>query len=131
MSSPLAAAEPATGPPSGRRAWIADGFRPPRLPPTSQRAFSFHMGFTLLYALFEGIMGNAPLMAVKAMNATDVQLQLPLGMAAAGLFGSVFFGVAMARLSKKPFVLVPGFAGAAAALTMASMTTPGWFLFLA
>ena len=33
------------------------------------------MAFSLLYALFEGIMANAALMAVKAMNATDVQLR--------------------------------------------------------
>jgi hypothetical protein len=70
-------------------------------------------------------------MAVKAMNATDVQLQLPLGMTSVGLFGSVFFGAAMARRSKKPFVVVPGFAGAAAALAMAWMPRAGWFLFMA
>jgi Major Facilitator Superfamily len=131
MSSPPAAIEATTGPPPDRRGWIAEGFRPPRLPPSSQRAFSFHMAFTLLYSVFEGILGNAPLMAVKAMHATDVQLQLPLGMAAGGLFGSVCLGAAMARLSKKPFVLVPGLAGAAAALAMAWMPTAGWFLFFA
>jgi hypothetical protein len=89
------------------------------------------MAFTLLYAVFEGVIGNAPLMAVKAMNATDVQLQLPLGMTSIGLFGAVFFGAAMARRRKKPFVLVPGFAGAMAALVMAWTPRAGWFLFMA
>ena len=115
----------------GRFAWLADGFKPPPLPPSSRRAFQFHMAFTLLYAVFEGIMGNAPLMAVKALNASDVALQLPLGMASVGLFGSVFLGAAMARRRKKTFVLVPGFTGAAVALAMAWMPGARSFLFMA
>jgi MFS family permease len=130
MSSPLTAAGQAAVRSPGRFMWIANGFKPPRLPPSSRRAFSFQMAFTLLYAVFEGITANAPLMAVKAMNATDVGLQLPLAMASAGLFGSVFFGAAMARRSKKPFVVVPGFVGAAAALAMAWMPGAGGFLFM-
>ena len=86
------------------------------------------MGHALLYALFEGVMGNAPLMAVKAMNATDVQLQLPLAMTSVGLFGSVFLGAAMATRRKKPFVIVPGFAGAVSALLMAWTHSAVWFL---
>lgn len=89
------------------------------------------MAFTLLYAFFEGIVANAPLMAVKAMNASDTQLQMPLAMTSAGIFGAVFFGAAMATRPKKPFVLVPGFAGAAAALAMAWAPQAGWFLFMA
>jgi hypothetical protein len=89
------------------------------------------MAFTLLYALFEGIMGNAPLMAVKSMGASDRQLQLPLAMASVGLFLSVFFGAAMARRRKNPFVVVPGFAGAVAALVMAWMPSAVWFLAMA
>ncbi len=128
MAALAPAAEEGPQPPVSRWSRFANGFRPPRLPPASRRAFRYHTAFTLLYAFFEGIMGNAPLMAVKALNATDVQLQLPLGMASVGLFGSVFFGAAMARRRKKPFVVVPGFAGALAALTMAWIPTPVWFL---
>jgi hypothetical protein len=111
--------------------WIEAAFCPPLLPPASRRAFRFQMAFTLLYALFEGILGNAPLMAVKAMNASDAQLQLPLAMTSAGLFGSVLFGTAMARGRKKPFVIVPGFVGAATAMAMAWMPSAGSFLFMA
>jgi MFS family permease len=89
------------------------------------------MAFSLLDAVFAGIMGNAPLMAVKAMGATDVQLQLPLAMTSVGLFASVFTGAAMAKRRKKPFVLVPGVAGAFSALLMAWMNSAGWFLALA
>lgn len=110
---------------------VAAGFVAPDLPPTARRAFRFHMAFALLYSMFEGIIGNVPLMAVKAMNATDAQLQLPLAMASAGIFGSVLFGAAMARNRKKPFVLVPGFAGAVAALVMSLIGNTGWFLFMA
>jgi hypothetical protein len=110
---------------------LAAGFKPPSLPPISRRAFRFHIAFTVLYAIFEGVLANAPLMAVKAMNASDIQLQLPLAMASFGLFFSVLLGTAMARWRKKPFVVVPGFASAAAALMMAWMPTAGWFLFMA
>src|ERR1017187_4219230 len=99
-------------------AWLTRvlaGFTPPPLPPTSRRAFRFHMAFILLDAVFAGIMGNAPLMAIKAMGATDVQLQVPLAMASIGLFAAVFSGAAMATRRKKPYVLVPGFAGAISA----------------
>jgi len=86
------------------------------------------MAYTLLDAVFAGIIGNTPLMAVKAMGATDVQLELPLTMAAVGLFASVFTGAAMATRRKKPFVLLPGLAGAVSALIMAWINAPGWFL---
>src|SRR5215467_7930047 len=75
---------------------LAAGFTPPPLPSASRRAFRFHMAFTLLDAVFSGITSNTALMAVKAMGATDPQLQLPIAMASIGLFGSVFSGVAMA-----------------------------------
>jgi hypothetical protein len=88
---------------------VRAGFTPPPLPPTSRLAFRFHMAFILLDAVFAGIMGNAPLMAVKAMGATDEQLQVPLAMASIGLFAAVFSGAAMATRRKKPFVLVPGY----------------------
>jgi MFS family permease len=86
------------------------------------------MAYTLLDAVFAGILGNAPLMAVKAMGATDVQLELPLAMASLGLFGAVFSGAAMAGRRKKPFVVVPGVAGAIAAFLMAWMNSAQWFL---
>ena len=107
---------------------LAAGFRPPPLPATARRAFRFHMAYALLDAVFAGIIGNVPLMAVKAMGATAVQLQAPLSMAAIGMFASLVTGSAMARRRKKPFVLVPGFAGAISALWMAWISSPVWFL---
>jgi len=128
-SAGIAAAKAGVQPPRPRSG-VARGFMPPLLPYTSRRAFRFHMAYTLLDAVFAGIMGNAPLMAVKAMNATDVQLQVPLSMASIGLFAAVITGSAMATRKKKPFVLVPGFAGGLSALVMAMMNTAGWFLAL-
>src|SRR5690348_2890676 len=103
MVVPPAAIEGKAYWPNGWRSRLSAGFTPPRLPPVSRKAFQFQMACALLYAFFEGIMANAPLMAVKAMNATDVQLQLPLAMAAVGLFGSVLLGTVMATRRKKPF----------------------------
>jgi Major Facilitator Superfamily len=121
----------ATG--SGNSYWerLREGFLPPALPPLSRRAFRFQMAFTLLYAVFEGVMANAPLIAVKAMDASDIQLQMPLAMASIGLFVSALLGVVMARRRKKLFVVVPGMTGALAAMTMSAMPTAGGFLFMA
>jgi hypothetical protein len=120
-----------TGRESNRLRQVAAGFTPPRLLPVSSSAFRYHMAFTLLYSFFEGIMGNAPLMAVKAMGASDSQLELPLGMASVGIFASVLLGAVMARRRKKPFVALPGFAAAVAAFIMAGIPSAGWFLFMA
>jgi len=112
----------------GGFAVIVRAFAPPTLPEVSRRAFQFHMAYTLLDSVFAGIVANAPLMAVKAMHATDALLQLPIAMAAIGLFASAFTGVAMADRHKKPFVVAPGLAMAAATLLMAWMHSPVWFL---
>lgn len=86
------------------------------------------MAHMLLLAAFEGIIGNTPLMAVKALGATDVLLQLPLAMTSVGLFASVFTGAAMASRRKMPFVLAPGIALSLFALVMAFMDSAFWFL---
>jgi hypothetical protein len=112
------------------RSRLAAGFMPPPLPSASHRAFRFHMAFMLLDAVFAGIIGNTPLMAVKAMGATDFQLQVPLAMASIGLFAAVFSGAAMATRRKKPFVVVPGVAEGVSALLMAWMNSSVWFLAL-
>ncbi len=86
------------------------------------------MVYTLLAALQVGIVNNVPVMAVKALHATDRQLQLPQAMISLGLFISAFTGVAMARRGKKPFVWVPGVLGALLVLAMAWTDSPMWFL---
>jgi hypothetical protein len=121
-------AVPAVKETTGGRSTLAEFFAPPPLPTISRSAFRFHLAHTLLYAIFEGIMGNVPLIAVKAMNATDAQLQLPLAMTSLGLFASVFLGAFMATRRKKPFVLVPGFAAGLTALAMAWASSAMWFL---
>ena len=131
MLSPPAVANDVTDGPRRGAARLIAGFTPPHLPPTSRRAFRFQMAFSLLYAFFEGIMANAALMAVKAMNATDVQLEVPIAMTAVGLFSSVLLGTVMARRRKKPFVVIPGFAAAVACMAMAWITSAGWFLVFA
>jgi MFS family permease len=115
------------------KTWLArlgGGFLPPSLPPASRRAFRSHMAFTLLDAVFAGITANTPLMAVKAIGATDAQLQLPLAMASIGLFASVLSGNVMALRRKKPWVVAPGIAGAVSALLMAWTSSAVWFLLL-
>jgi len=86
------------------------------------------MAYALLDAVTAGILSNAAVMAVKAMHATDAQLQLPQAMTSLGLFASIFTGTAMATRHKKPFVLVPGVASGVAALLMAWTHSAVWFL---
>ena len=115
-------------PASRRRSRLFAAFTGPDLPPISRRAFRFHMAYVLLDAISSGILSNVPLMALKAMRATDAQLQLPVIMTSVGLFSSVITGVVIANRPKKPFVLVPGLASAVFALLMAWMNSAGWFL---
>jgi len=107
---------------------ILAAFTPPELPPVSRRAFRFHISYAVLDALKDGVLANTPLMAVKAMQATDAQLQIPLVMASLGFLASVFAGVAMATRHKKPFVLLPGVLSAVSALLMAWTSSALWFL---
>jgi len=107
---------------------IASAFLPPALPATSRRAFRFHMAYVLLDSLSSGIVSNVPLMGVKALQASDAQLQIPIAMASAGLFASVVMGAVMARKRKIPFVVLPGLIGALFMAIMAWMRTPLWFL---
>jgi len=86
------------------------------------------MAYALLDAVKDGILANTPLMAVRAMQATDAQLQIPLAMASVGLAASVFAGLAMARRPKKPFVLLPGVLAGISALFMAWTSSAIWFL---
>jgi hypothetical protein len=110
---------------------LASAFRPPELPDISRKAFRFHMAYVLLDSVSSGIISNVPLMAVKALQASDPQLQIPIAMASAGLFASVITGAIMARKRKMPFMLVPGFAGALFMFLMAWTRTPLWFLIAA
>jgi MFS family permease len=116
-------------PERARAGWTAF-FRPPDLQPVSKRAFRFHMAFIVLDAIFSGIVANTPVMAIRAMHATDAQLQWPVAMAAIGIFASVLTGASMATRRKQPFILVPGFAMGIAALVMAWMNSAPWFLFV-
>ena len=104
------------------------GFTPPDLPPESRRAFRFHMAYAVLDAVNDGILANTPLMAVKAMAASDAQLQIPLVTSSLGFLASVFMGVAMATRHKKPFIVVPGLLSAMAMLGMASSSSAVLFL---
>ena len=110
---------------------IAAAFRPPELPDASRKAFRFHMAYVLLDSVSSGIVSNIPLMAVKALQASDAQLQIPIAMTSAGLFASVITGAVMARKRKLPFMLVPGFVGASFMFLMAWTRTPLWFLIAA
>ena len=115
-----------------RRPWLSAVFGPPSLPRVSRRAFRFHLAYALLDATVAGILSNTPIMAVKALHATDAQVQIPWAMAALGFFASALTGVAMARRRKKNFILGCGAAAAVFMVAMACQTRSAiWFLVLA
>jgi MFS family permease len=89
------------------------------------------MAYVLLDSISAGILSNVPLMALKALHASDTQIQIPIAMTSAGLFSSVITGAIMARRRKMGFILVPGLAGALAMLIMAWVRTSLWFLIAA
>ncbi|QQE13555.1 MFS transporter [Planctomycetota bacterium] len=70
--------------------------------------YRWQMGWALMRAVTDGIMANAPVMAIKSMGATDWKLGLTLTLSSLGMFASLWIGWLMARRGKKPFVVMPG-----------------------
>lgn len=73
---------------------------------------------------------NGPTIGIKALRAADWHLALPMSLSGIGLFLTLALGLWMARRPKLPFVLVPGFAAAAACAGMALTPDPLLFLLL-
>jgi hypothetical protein len=76
------------------------------------------------------MLANGPTIGIKALRAADWHLALPTSLSGIGLFLTLALGVWMARRSKLPFALVPGFASCVACLGMALAPDPLAFMFL-
>ncbi|QDU35498.1 Major Facilitator Superfamily protein [Poriferisphaera corsica] len=70
--------------------------------------YRWQMGWAVAMAVTDGIMANAPVMALKSMAAEPWKLGVNLALSSVGMFASLWIGWLMARRRKKPFVVVPG-----------------------
>jgi hypothetical protein len=77
-----------------------------------------------------GMLANGPTIGIKALQAADWHLALPMSLSGIGLFLTLALGLWMARRPKLPFVLVPGFTSCAACMGMVLAPDPLAFLFL-
>jgi hypothetical protein len=74
----------------------------------SRKAFRWQMAWSVAQALAEGILANAPVMAIKMMAASDWQMGIRLCLSSLGMLAGLVIGWVMATRSKRPFVLLPG-----------------------
>ncbi|MFG0250813.1 MAG: MFS transporter [Phycisphaeraceae bacterium JB051] len=80
----------------------------PLLTGKSRHAFGWQMAWSIAQALAEGILANAPVMALKMMAASDWQMGIRLCLSSLGMFAGLIIGWIMAGRSKRPFVFLPG-----------------------
>jgi len=78
----------------------------------------------------DGLLANAPTLAIKALGAEDWHLAQPTSLTGVGLILSLIVGVWMAHRPKMPFVLAPGFVSCLACFGMTAVQSSLWFLFL-
>lgn len=101
------------------------------LPESSRATFRFHLAYAVLDAAAGGILLNAPMMALKRMDAPAWQLPLRELFSGMGMLLALYLGGWMAHRRKLPFVVVPGLTAGLFTLMMpAAMGWSFWFLAL-
>ena len=113
----------------GKRA-AASLFRGPDLTGNARRTFRFHLAYAVLDAAAGGILLNAPLVALKALDAPNWHLPLRELYSGVGMIATLYLGSWMARRRKMPFVFIPGVIAGISAVMMAVATSAFWFLTL-
>jgi Major Facilitator Superfamily len=98
------------------------------LAPDVRRTYACHWAYSALSGINAGILTNAQAVSIKALNAADWQLVLPITLSGAGMLVTLLLGVWMARRPKMPFVVIPGFVSCAANLAMVISPQPLAFL---
>lgn len=101
------------------------------LPEACRSTFRWHLSYALLDAVAGGILLNAPMMALKRMNAPSWQLPLRELYSGIGMLLALYLGGWMANRRKLPFVVIPGItAGMFTLLMPLTMGRSFWFLTL-
>ena len=110
---------------------IRSFFHGPPLDGNSRRTFRYHLGYAVLDAMAGGILLNAPIVAIKALDAANWQLHLRELYVGLGMVASLYLGARMARRAKMPFVFIPGLLAGTCSVAMALTTGSAfWFLTL-
>ncbi|MGD9127939.1 MAG: hypothetical protein PVH19_11230, partial [Planctomycetia bacterium] len=103
-------------------------FKGPDLLPETRHTYRRHMAQVFCQATAEGILANAPVIALMGLGSPDWQMALEKTISSIGLFAVIYFGGLMAVRKKMPFFFYPGMGYAICALLMGLTDNP--FLFL-
>ena len=103
-------------------------FKGPDLPPETRHTYRRHMAQVFCQATAEGILANAPVIALMGLGSPNWQMALEKTISSIGLFAVIYFGGLMAVRKKMPFFFYPGMGYAICALLMGMTENP--FLFL-
>lgn len=109
---------------------IVDFLIGPKLHGESRRTYRRHLTYAIFQALAEGILANAPVMALKGMGSPNWQMALEKSISSFGMFLLIYLGGVMAVRKKMPFVFWPGIAYAICALCMGLTDNVMFFLIL-
>ncbi len=106
-------------------------FTGPDLPADARRTFRFHVAYAILDAVVGGVLLNAPIVALRAMQADSWQLPIREVFSGVGMLAALYLGSWMAPRRKMPFVFIPGLLAGASSLAMAfAVGDSFWFLML-
>ncbi len=94
------------------------------------RTYRKHLAYAVFQALAEGVLANAPVMALKGMASPSWQMALEKSISSFGMFLLVYLGGVMAVRRKMPFVFWPGMIYAVCALFMGVTDNVMLFLIL-
>jgi Major Facilitator Superfamily len=100
------------------------------LAPEVRRTYACHWVYSALGGINAGILTNAQAVGIKALQAADWQLVLPITLSGVGMLATLLLGAWMARCRKMPFVLIPGFTACLANLAMVFTPRPFAFMIL-
>ena len=103
-------------------------FKGPNLTPEIRHTYRRHMAQVVCQATAEGILANAPVIALMGLNSPDWQMAIEKTISSIGLFAVIYFSGLMAFRKKMPFFFYPGMGYAICAFMMGLTENP--FLFL-
>jgi hypothetical protein len=112
-------------------ALVGDFLRGPRLPLNAGRTFQWHRAYAVLDAAAGGVLLNAPMVALKTMDAPTWNLPLRELLSGVGMIAALYLGSWMATRRKMPFVFIPGVLAASCSFSMVAVSGYAfWFLLL-
>lgn len=97
-------------------------FRGPDLSGNARTTYRLHLGYAVLDGTAGGILLNAPLVAIKRLEAANWHLPLRELYCGLGMIAALYLGSWMASRRKMPFVFIPGVLAGVSTLVMAGVS---------